>query len=190
MATATMQDRLNEVGRHIDRLQERAKAAPAKAKAAAQTRLDALRKQEAAARAAIAEAVDRRKQDTAAKREEAEDQLEELETKVKVAEHALAADVAQDKQAFTTEVDAELHEWEGYFGELRERVSSWGAKAVGELQQRRAAIAEHLDALRTSTGESWQELRTRIDEERRQLATAVDEVTARLRREGKGDEHR
>ncbi|HVM56993.1 MAG TPA: hypothetical protein VMT74_05990 [Gaiellaceae bacterium] len=159
---ATMDDRLKEIGSRIDRLQESAKAAHGRAKDSAQERVAALRRQEASTRAAIKRANDRQAKNAAEKKQDAEERLEGLETKVKVTEHAMVADAAADGKSFANAVRGELAEWNAYFGRAQKRISS------------------ELDELQASSGDSARKLRKRIDGDVDGLNQSMDKLASRF----------
>jgi hypothetical protein len=173
----TIAERLAEIGRQIDRLQGRATAAADDAKPRVQHHLDALRQEEASARAAIRDASD-----------EMEDKLAQLEARLDIAEQALASDVAEDRAAFATAVDAELHRWDAYVERLQMKAAARTGEArelaeadISDLRERRIAIGERLAQVWASSGEAWREQKARVVAAREELERKADELSAKLR---------
>jgi arginine deiminase len=103
MTTTAIEERLAETGRRIDQLDARAQAGAAEARSRTQRHLDTLRQEEASARTAVRKA-----------RDAVEDKFRQLETKLDIAEHRLAAELADDARRFADTIEAELHDWGTY----------------------------------------------------------------------------
>jgi hypothetical protein len=130
MTTTAIEERLAETGRRIDRLDARAQAGAAEARSRTQRHLDTLRQEEASARTAVRKA-----------RDAVEDKLRQLETKLDIAEHRLAAEFADDARTFADTVEAELHDWGTYLERLQMKAAT-KAKAGSAREQAEAAIRE------------------------------------------------
>ena len=121
MSTET-DNRLDVMRERIGELEAKAQAAGDGAKQSSKGQVEALRQHEAAARAAAREAHETRKRSLAAhaeaagvKVEQVDDaadaKLEQLQTRLESAEHALAAELAEDRQAFTGAMNAYLDDY-------------------------------------------------------------------------------
>jgi hypothetical protein len=174
VATKTTDDILAEIRRHIDELAARAENGAIETRARLQDRFDTLRKEEAAARAAVqarAEAVDER--------------VRKLEIEIAIAENRLASEMADDATAFAEAVEAELHDWDAAIERLQTRAATRAENAreqaeaeIAELRQARNRAAERLTALRRSSDDAWQEQKSRVTE-------ALDELERKVRRGGR-----
>jgi len=179
MATTTMEERLAAVGRHLDELESRARAAPVEARPRIERHLDALRGEVASTGAAV-EAEGIMTETAVSEHGRAiEDRLDQLDKRVEIAGHSLAADLARDLSSFTYAVADELEGWGAYLDEL-------GAKAerqqfVAELRQRRDTLAERLAEARAASGERWDEQKQRVVAAREELEQKADELGATLR---------
>jgi predicted nucleic acid-binding Zn-ribbon protein len=113
--------------------------------------LEALRKALASARAAARTAGSR-----------FEDALEELGTKLTIAEHRRAAEVARVRDAFVRSGEAELHAWDSYLELLQKRRDAGAANgpeevSISELRLRRNEVARRLGDVRTAPDGVWRE---------------------------------
>lgn len=178
VTTTTIEERLAEIGRHIDRLQARERAGVAEVKLRVQGHLDALRQEEASVQAAVVKA-----------RDEAEAKLEQLKTRLEVAEHSLAADVAEDWAKFAAAVQAELHSWDTYLERLQTKAATKAGKAreqaeaaISGLRQRRITVTEHLAQVRDASGDAWREQKQRVAAARDELERKADELSAKSAR--------
>ena len=118
--------------------------------------LEALRKAHASARAAARTAGSR-----------FEDTLEQIGTKLTIAEHRRAAEVAGDRDDFVHAVEAELHAWDSYLEQLQRRdVTQTGEEraevSTNELRLRRNEVARRLGDVRTAPDGAWRERRERV----------------------------
>jgi hypothetical protein len=96
-----------------------------------------------------------------------EDALEELRTKLAIAEHRRAAEVARTRDAFVRSVEAELHAWDSYLEQLQRRavVQTGGGRgevSTSELRLRRNEVARRLGDVRTASDGVWRERRERV----------------------------
>jgi hypothetical protein len=177
MPTKTIEERLTEIGRHIEQLQARARAGSAEARSRLQPHVDALREQQAAVRAAI------RKADG-----NALEKLEQLDARLDVAEQSLLTNAADDRAAFTSAVEAELHSWDGFFERLQHAVAAKTGKAheqyaasAAELREQRAAAGELVTKFRTASTEAWRAQKRKLTTARDELEQKADELAAKLR---------
>lgn len=118
--------------------------------------VEALRKAHASARAAARAAGSR-----------FEDTLKDLGTKLTIAEHRRAAEVAGDRDDFVRAVEAELHAWDSLLKQLQKRREAGieGGRAevsTGELRLRRNEVARHLGDVRTAPDDAWRERSERV----------------------------
>ena len=191
MTTMTFEERLEEIRRQIDRLQARARAGSAEAKTRIQPHLDAVREEEASARAAV------RKADGRAK-----EKVEQLESRIEVAEQALIADAAaglaqtaigsadgglQDKTKFTAAVNAELHSWDAFFERLQGTAATKTGRAreqaeasIADLRSRRDSVAELVGQVRSASEDTWRAQKKRVATARDELQKKADELAAKL----------
>lgn len=93
-----------------------------------------------------------------------EDALEELGTKLTIAERRRAAEVARERDAFVRSVEAELHAWDSYLEQLQRRAvaQTAGGRAevsTSELRLRRNEVARRLGDARTAPDGVWRERR-------------------------------
>jgi len=177
VTTTTIEERLAEVGRRIDLLQERAEANAAAAKPRIQRHVAAVREEEASAWASARDALD-----------EVEEKLAQLETRLDVAEHSLAADVSGDRERFAAAVEAELHSWDTYLERMQTTAATkaWKARehaeaSISDVRMHRIAVGARLAQAREAAGESWQEQRERVAAARDELERRADELSAKLR---------
>jgi hypothetical protein len=177
MATKTIEEHLAEIGRHIDRLQARARAGSAEARSRIQPTVDALREQEAAVRAAI-----RKADDSALQR------IEQLDARLDVAAQSLLTNLADDKATFTSAVEAELHTWDGFFERLQTAAATKTGRAheqmkasIADLRERRSSVAELVTKVRAASDEAWRTQKKKLTTARDELEQKADELAAKLR---------
>jgi chromosome segregation ATPase len=118
--------------------------------------VEALRKAHASARAAAQAAGSR-----------FEDALQELGTRLRIAEHRRDAEVARTRDDFVRSVEAELHAWDSYLDQLQKRAEAQtgGGRAelsTSELRSRRNEAARRLGDVRTAPDGVWRERRERV----------------------------
>jgi hypothetical protein len=170
MSTTTIDEQLAEARRRIHRLQANA-ASPR-----IRRHLRALQQEEASARAATRQAPD-----------EVEEKLGLLKTRLDVAEHSLATDLAGDWASFVAAVEAELSSWDTYLERLQTSVaaSAWKAReqaeaTISEIRSRRIAVDERLAQARASAGAVSHEARRRVTAARDELEEKADDLSANL----------
>lgn len=130
--------------------------------------VEALRKAYASARAAAQAAGSR-----------FEDALQELGTRLRIAEHRRAAEVARTRDDFVRSVEAELHAWDSYLDQLQKRsvAQTRGGRAevsTSELRLRRNEAARRLGDVRTAPDGVWREHRERVFEALDELDHAAE----------------
>ena len=180
MATTTTEERLAAIRRHLDELESRARALPAESKARAQRHLAALNEETASARTSI-EATRTRTATAVAERGHAiEDWLEQLENRVEIAGHSLAADLSDDRTSFEHAVRAELQSWDAYLDRLTTSADSQTEQIVSALRQRRDSLAHRLAEAGLAAADRWGEQKTRVVAAREELERKADELTAKL----------
>jgi hypothetical protein len=110
-----------------------------------------------------------------------------LETRVNLAEHAAAADLAEDVDDFLAAVMAELESWDVYLERLQVRVATTAGdgrgeaeRAIAELRGYRNTAAAHLRGLTSTPGEAWREVREQIRPVRTELESRAATVEATL----------
>ena len=179
-APTTMEERLAEIGRRIDRLHARAQAGTSEAKIGIQRRVDALRKEQASARAAVHEAA-----------AGIEEKLRQLDTRVGIAEQSAAADVAEDRRTFVHAVEAELRRWDACLERLQVKAATTAGSAreqaeaaISELRRHRNALGERLGEVRSASGDAWRDGRKRVAAARDELEQTAAELSARFDRGG------
>lgn len=150
--------RLAEARSRRERLEEDARGT-AEEHARIRRHLDAVRAAEASAAAAARGARDR-----------FEDALEDLGTRLAIARHRLAAELADNRRLFERAVEAELHDWDTYVERLQRRAAAKGGSggersrlAIDELMSRRDDVARRLRELQTASDETWRERRERVE---------------------------
>jgi hypothetical protein len=170
LTDTTIEGRLSEIRRRIERLHAVGGASPR-----ARRHLDALQHEEASLRTAARLIAD-----------EFETKLEQLKTRLDIAEHSLAADVSDDWATFAAAVEAELESWDTYLERLQTSVATraWQARAqaeaaIGDARSARIAVAERLAQAQNGAGHS-QEQRERVGAARDALEENADELSAKL----------
>jgi hypothetical protein len=176
MSTET-DERIDELSDRIDRLDARAKTGGAKAHESMKGQVDALRRQEASARAAADE-----DGDAAALK------LRQLEVRLETAEHGLAAELAEDRRGFTDAMQAYVDA----ANELPDHLNAYGRALAGDyrdaaeadardLRRSRDTVAERLAELREAGDDRWGERRKSVAAARAELDRKVDEAMGRAR---------
>ena len=157
MATAT-EERLGQMRRRIDRIELTAQVAASDVRSRMQHRARELRDEQLATVLSVHRHCGA-----------AEETVEELANDVEIAEHRLAAELADDRETFTNAVEAELHGWDAYLGRMQAKAAAKSPPAreraemaVSDLRRRRIAVAESLAAARSATGETWRDAKSRV----------------------------
>jgi hypothetical protein len=164
MSEALTEARLSDAQSRIDSLEEDARGSGDE-KARMDRRVEALRKAHASVRTAARAAGSR-----------FEDALAELGTKLTIAEHRRAAEVARDRDGFERSVTAELDAWDRYLEQLERRAaaqteSGRAEASTSELRRRRNEVAQRLADACSAPSDVWRERRERVFE-------ALDELDA------------
>lgn len=155
MATGT-EDRLGDVRNRIERLEAKAQASAAEVRSRMRPYLDTLEEDAESARAAAR-----------ARAAAGEASLAQLDTELKIAEHRLTVEAAEDRIEFLGAVEAVLDSWDAYLeraqasvsnasDEERERAES----AIADLRQRRLAVAKSLSDVRANAVAAWRDTRS------------------------------
>jgi hypothetical protein len=172
---------LAEIRRQIDELEDRIDGAVAETRRRLQDRLDVLRKEEAAAWAAVRE-----------RAEAVDETIRQLEIDLAIAQDRLDSELAADATTFAEAVEAELRDWDASIERLQTYVASWDEIAreeaeteVAQLRLARNQAAQSLAALRASSDDAWQEdkdrLRSALDDVERRVRAAADNFHRRRR---------
>jgi predicted metal-dependent hydrolase len=176
MSTTTIEDQLEEVRGRIDRLRELGQADGADDRARVRRHIAVLRKEEASVRDAVRHAPD-----------EVEEKLGELRTRLYVAEHSVAADLADDWTSFAVAVEAELRRWDDYLERLQTSVAAkaWKARArteaaIRDVRSRRLEVDERLAQARGTSNGATESAWRRVSAARDDLEQKADELSARL----------
>ncbi len=157
MATTT-NERLGEARRRIARLEVETQRGTADAKSRMQRYINSVRREEESARASAREraaAVD--------------EQLEQLDNELELAEHRVAAEFAETENQFNDALEAELHRWDAYLDRMQTKAAAEAGAgreraeaAIAGLRQRRVSIGKSLSDVGTTTGEQWNDAKTRV----------------------------
>jgi len=180
----TIDERLAEMRRQIDDLEARIDSGTAEMRARLHDMLDRLREQEASAYRAVRE-----------KAEAVDEQFRQLEIDLSIAEHRLAAEIADDATSFVEAVEAELRDWDASI----ERLQTWAAtKAltaradaeaeIAELRQARVEATERLSALRGSSHDAWQRQKARVTDALDDVERKLREAAAKINRGARHDD--
>ena len=168
--TNAIDDQLARLRRRVDRLSDHAHTRAPRV----WRHLDPLREAEGAVLAALRE-------DRA---DEAREHLAQLMTRLDIAEHALAADLAEDWATFAAAVEAELASWDIYLERLQTAAAekAWTRRArteaaISDLRSRRIAAGERLALARRSSGGVSQAARRHITAARNELDRRAAELS-------------
>jgi hypothetical protein len=179
--TTRTDDRLDEIRDRIDRLDARGQAADSEARKSMSKQVEALRRQEASVRAAVREAHDARA-DAAA-----EEELSLLESRLKSAEHALAAELAEDKKAFIDAMHAHLAESRAFLERLKAKAATKAGRGRGhfeatmsDLDARTHTVEETVHEIHEVSGERLREEKTSATRARAELDHKLDEARRKL----------
>jgi hypothetical protein len=174
--TMMVDERLAEVGRHIDGLEARVRVRGAEQRQRMRRHTVALRAEQANAIAATRRAPAR-----------VDDRVARLCSRLAVAERSLDAELAEDRSTFTAAVEAELHSWDVFAERLQATAAARTGTARDQaetgmraLRRQRFAVTESLDALRAARWETWREQRTRVTAAREELERMADDLSESL----------
>ncbi len=165
MSEALTDYRLAEARSHRARLEEDAEGA-GEENARIKRCLEAVRAAEESAVAATREAGSR-----------FDDALDDFRTRLAIARHRLAAELAGNRHLFEQAVEAELRDWNAYIHRLQQRAAAAedgglpepAQLAIDGLVSREREAAARLYELQTGPDEGWLERRERVE-------AAVDEL--------------
>ena len=168
--------RIDEMRDRIDQLEARAQADGGRAAESMKGRIDALRRHEASARAAV------RDNSPAAGLK-----VRLLEARLKVAEHGLAAELADNRKEFIEAMDAYVDD----YWELNHALKETAASRLGEereqdeenlrvLRHDRDTVAERLSETRARADDRWHESKRSVGAARGELDRKVDEAMKKL----------
>ena len=170
MATAT-DERLDEVRTRIDRLEAKAQGATAAAKSRMRQHIDSLREDQRSASASA--------QSRAAAFDE---KVQQLHNELEIAEHHLAAEIAQDRLEFSAAAQAELQSWDAYLDRMQAKAAAKTGSArkhaedqVARLREYRLAVAENLAQAEEAAADSWHEAKERVESGLDTLKRKADE---------------
>ena len=89
--------------------------------------------------------------------------------RLRIEEHHLAAELADDRREFTASIEHALDAWDAVIDRLQTCAAALGPVertqaewAVADLRRRRMAIAESLAGVRAARGEAWRDARKRV----------------------------
>ena len=169
MSTAT-EEHLREAHHRIASLEARAQEGAADARPRMQRYIDAVRRDEQAARDSArteAHAVGER--------------LEQLDTSLELAEPRVAAELAPTREQLKGALEAQLHRWDTYLDRVQTEAAGRAGVArehaeatVTDLRQRRLSIGAHVSALGTAAGDGWRDVKSRALNELDELKTKAD----------------
>ncbi len=161
MATA-IEDRLGELKSRIEALDARAYDGAAEAPARIRRYLETLHQEDEAA-----DAVALRRAGEYEALYQA--QLQVLENALKIAEHHLDAEIADDRKQVVEAVEAELGDWDAFMERMQANAAGKAGAAreeservIADLRRRRLAIGESLAGVRAAVGDTWREGKKRV----------------------------
>jgi hypothetical protein len=170
--TTKTDKRIDEIRDRIDRLDARVQAASSEVQDSMKEQVEALRRQEASARAAV------REEANDARADGAEEKLSLLESRLESAEHALNAELAEDKKDFTDAMHAHLAESKAFL----ERLKAKGATKAGRAREHAEATMRDLDATTHTVEERLHELHEVSGDRLREEKTSATRARAELDR--------
>jgi hypothetical protein len=182
MSTRTKDEHLEEMHRRIDGLEAKARAVRADARESMRGQIAVLRRQEESARAALREARDARASAISERVAAAEGKLLQLEMRLKAAQDALAAELAEDKKTFNDAMQANLDDVTA----LVERMDKHAAAMAGSAREQAEAAMNDIHGTRDNVIARFADLREASDERWRERREEV--LTARAELERKVDE--
>jgi hypothetical protein len=185
MSTETMQnrqrsaeERLSALGRRIDGVRDDARSGRERMNRSLERRLDAVRAKDAEIRTELRRMADEDEAAWNAASEELDRELDELDAEIAVMESQIAADMAEDWDAYERAVDAELDAYDRMLEESRERVE--GAKA--EVRRRSHEAVDHARNNVRAVGEALHRMGVDAEQhwksKRDEIRADMDEVDA------------
>jgi hypothetical protein len=176
MSTTTVERRLAEVQRRIDRLRALAQGDAAGNRSRVVRHLDALRQEEASVAAAALSAPD-----------EVEEKLSRLQMRLAIAERSLVADASGEWTAYAAAVEDELRGWDTYLERLQATTAAkalktreWAEAAIADVRARRIAVDDALARAREEVNGVWHEQRSHVSAGRDELERKADELSTKL----------
>jgi hypothetical protein len=176
MSTTTVEGRLAEVHRRIDRLRTVALGDAAVERSRIERHLEALHQEEASIAAATRSAPD-----------DVEERLSQLQMRLAVAETSLVADVSDEWPAFAAAVEDELRGWDTYLERLQATTAAkglkkreWAEAAIADVRARRIAVDDALARAREEVNGVWHEQRNHVSAARDELERRADELSTKL----------
>ena len=118
----------------------------------------------------------------------ADAKVEQLQTRVKAAEHALSAELAEDRQAFTDAINAYLDDFKELSEELNQKAETLTGNAreqadaaIGDVRRSWDAVAERVTQARTASDERWRESKASVAEARAELERKADAAMKKIK---------
>jgi hypothetical protein len=177
MRATAADERLDEMRRQIEALEAKGRSSTGDAKSRIQRQLGTLRQQEGSARAAAEQGTDT-----------FDERFEQFQARFQVAESAVAADLAGNRNEFADAVDDELHKWDTYVERLQAQTALRAANAreraessISDLRRHRNNVSERLAAARTSSEDEWDEQKKQIGAARDELQRKADELSTNFK---------
>jgi hypothetical protein len=169
--TTETEARVDEIRDRIDRLDAFAQSGGSEVLEGISEQVEVLRRQEESARSAVRAAHDSHAPGV-------EDELSLLESRLRSAEHALAAELADDKKTFTDAMGAHLAESKAFL----QRLGAKAAKKRGRARERAEATMRDLDATMHTVEEDLHELYDVSGDRLREEKTSAARARAALDR--------
>ena len=174
MPTTTIDERLADMHRQIDELEAKVRSRSDGTQPHVERELAALRHQEATARAAARQALDG-----------FEEKFEQFEARLRVAQSAVAVDLAESPEEFARAVEDELRKWDAYIERLQAQAALRAASAreqvetaISDLRRRRNEVAQRLGDVRSARGGASEEQKKQLAAVRDELEQRADELSA------------
>jgi DNA-binding ferritin-like protein (Dps family) len=171
---ATSEEQLEDLRRRIEQLALIAKAAATGTELG--RRISELQTLEASTRAAAHSAAAR-----------IEENVLDLDTRCKIAEQAVAAELSEDKGEFVRALMRELQGWDMYLERLQVKVATTAGDrrdqaegAIRQLRRHRNMLGAGMAEVASTSGEGWYEVRKHVKAARDELESRAAEVEATL----------
>ena len=177
MITTTIEDPIENARRRIDRLQAFAQNGPASNSTRIRRHLEVLHEDEASVLAALGGAPS-----------ELEERLEQLRTRLAVAENSLVADVSDEWTTFAAAVEDELRSWATYLERLQATAATKSGNArvraeaaIADVRTQRIAVYDRLAQAREDVNGAWHEQRNHVGAARDELDRKATELSSGIR---------
>jgi hypothetical protein len=174
--TTRFEERLAQVRRQLEELEAKALSGSGNGSSHIRRRLTGPRDQEAAVLAAAGYGP-----------ETFDERFEQFEARLRVAQSAITADQAENRQAFADAVEGELDEWDAYFERLQAQTALRAANAreeaesaIRELRRQRNDVAARVVSARTASEEAWVEQQKGLAAARDELERKADDLSAKF----------